>query len=144
MARKTDSYVGRRIRHRRWIVGISQMELAERAGVRFQQIQKYETGSNRVSASKLWEISRALNIPVEYLFEGLGRDRGAAVLVTSYYSLNAEQRKALLMCFSFPREAAIISSSQSSATDRYLDHVRFAVVAWRDDCLRLCYSDVGK
>ena len=104
MARKTDSYVGRRIRHRRWIVGISQMELAERAGVRFQQIQKYETGSNRVSASKLWEISRALNIPVEYFFEGLGRDdterdqiledRGAAVFLppTTLSMRNNERR----------------------------------------------------
>ena len=105
MGRKADVSVGRRIRHRRWLVGISQKELAERVGLRFQQIQKYETGSNRVSASKLWEISKVLDVPVEYFFRDVNQsdeeqlnildDRNAAILLTSYYKLNQDQRKAL-------------------------------------------------
>ncbi len=103
MARKVDVYVGRRIRHRRWLIDISQQELAERVGLRFQQIQKYETGSNRVSASKLWEISRVLNVPVEYFFKGQEQDdtereyflddRNAVLLVASYYKIPEEKRK---------------------------------------------------
>jgi len=50
---------------------MTQQGLAAQVGIKFQQIQKYETGANRVSASRLWEISRALETPVSYFFEGL-------------------------------------------------------------------------
>src|SRR3954464_2505831 len=66
-----DLHVGARIRMRRKILGISQEKLAEDLGLTFQQVQKYERGANRVSASKLYEIARSLKTPVVYFFDGL-------------------------------------------------------------------------
>jgi transcriptional regulator with XRE-family HTH domain len=66
-----DIYVGKRIRDRRKEVRISQEKLAERLGLTFQQVQKYEKGANRVSCSKIYEISRALQVSIEYFFRGL-------------------------------------------------------------------------
>jgi transcriptional regulator with XRE-family HTH domain len=66
-----DRHVGLRIRMRRKEIGVSQERLAEALGITFQQVQKYERGANRVSASKLWEIARALKTNVTYFYEGL-------------------------------------------------------------------------
>ncbi len=66
-----DLHVGGRIRMRRRLLGVSQEKLAEALGLTFQQIQKYERGANRVSASKLYEIARTLQAPIAYFFEGL-------------------------------------------------------------------------
>jgi transcriptional regulator with XRE-family HTH domain len=66
-----DRHVGLRIRMRRKELGISQERLAESIGLTFQQVQKYERAANRVSASKLWEMSRALNTSISYFYEGL-------------------------------------------------------------------------
>lgn len=66
-----DVHVGQKIRHRRWLTGMTQQQLASACSIKFQQIQKYENGANRVSASRLYEISNALNVPPEYFFEGL-------------------------------------------------------------------------
>ena len=66
-----DTAVRRRIRQRRKALGLSQTELAERVGVKFQQVQKYETGVNRVAASRLWKISETLKVPITYFFEDL-------------------------------------------------------------------------
>ena len=71
MAHLVDVHVGKRIRQRRWLVGMTQQKLAEAVGIKFQQIQKYETGMNRVSASRLWDIAEALSVPVSFFFEGL-------------------------------------------------------------------------
>lgn len=57
-----------KIRERRKLLGLSQTELADAAGVQFQQIQKYETGANRVSAPRLYLIARRLNVPIEYFY----------------------------------------------------------------------------
>jgi transcriptional regulator with XRE-family HTH domain len=67
-----DRHVGLRIRMRRKELGISQEKLAESIGLTFQQVQKYERAANRVSASKLWEMSRALTTNISYFYEGLG------------------------------------------------------------------------
>lgn len=67
-----DLYVGARIRMRRKLLGISQERLAEQLGLTFQQVQKYERGANRVSASKLHAIGTALGAPVAYFFDGFG------------------------------------------------------------------------
>jgi len=67
-----DRHVGLRIRLRRKALGISQEKLADSIGLTFQQVQKYERAANRVSASKLWEMARALNTTIAYFFEGLG------------------------------------------------------------------------
>ena len=66
MAHPVDLHVGKRIRHRRWIVGITQQQLAEKVGIKFQQIQKYESGANRVSASRLWDISETLAVSINF------------------------------------------------------------------------------
>ncbi len=66
-----DAHVGRQIRTRRKILGISQERLADSLGLTFQQVQKYERGANRVSASKLYEVARTLQAPMTYFFEGL-------------------------------------------------------------------------
>jgi transcriptional regulator with XRE-family HTH domain len=71
MANAIDLHVGKRLRRRRRLLGLTQQQLAESIGIRFQQIQKYECGANRVTASRLFELSVALNVPVNYFFEGL-------------------------------------------------------------------------
>ena len=69
-----DLHVGARVRMRRKFLGMSQEGLAETIALTFQQVQKYERGSNRISASKLWEIGKALKAPVAYFFEGYGEN----------------------------------------------------------------------
>ncbi|MFC4352772.1 helix-turn-helix domain-containing protein [Fodinicurvata halophila] len=71
MYHKTDIHIGHRLRERRVALGLSQSELADKLGVSFQQVQKYESGANRISGSRLWDISTALETPVSYFFEGL-------------------------------------------------------------------------
>lgn len=66
-----DIHVGARVRMRRKMKGVSQEVLANQLRLTFQQVQKYERGSNRISASKLYEIARALETPVAWFFEGL-------------------------------------------------------------------------
>lgn len=73
-----DLYVGGRIRMRRRTLGVSQEKLADDLGLTFQQVQKYERGANRVSASKLYEIARSLQTPVSFFFEGLSDPTQAA------------------------------------------------------------------
>jgi len=73
-----DLHVGARIRMRRKVLGVSQEKLADELHLTFQQVQKYERGANRVSASKLYEIARALSSPVAYFFEGLSDPVGAS------------------------------------------------------------------
>jgi transcriptional regulator with XRE-family HTH domain len=91
------------------MLGVTQQQLAERVGIKFQQIQKYETGMNRISASRLWDISEALEVPISFFFEGLdadGRtesdmpgdlmsDKEALELVRSYYAIPENQRRRL-------------------------------------------------
>jgi transcriptional regulator with XRE-family HTH domain len=67
-----DIHVGARIRMSRALAGLNQTELARRVGVTFQSIQKYERGTNRVSASRLQEIADVLGVPVSSFFEGIG------------------------------------------------------------------------
>lgn len=111
MKHPVDIHVGKRVRHRRWMVGMTQQQLAERVGIKFQQIQKYETGMNRVSASRLWEIASALGVQVSFFFDGLGAkatevgpsdlpsdllaDKEALELIRSYYSIPENQRRRL-------------------------------------------------
>jgi transcriptional regulator with XRE-family HTH domain len=64
-----DVHVGSRVRYRRMIVGMSQEKLGERMNLTFQQIQKYEKGTNRIGASRLFQLSRILDVPVGYFFE---------------------------------------------------------------------------
>ena len=68
-----DVYIGQRLKLRRTILKMSQDELASMVGVTFQQIQKYESGANRISASKLFVFSKILNVDISFFFEGLER-----------------------------------------------------------------------
>ncbi|KQR77923.1 Cro/Cl family transcriptional regulator [Rhizobium sp. Leaf384] len=72
-----DIHVGSRIRLRRTMLGMSQEKLGEALGITFQQIQKYEKGTNRVGASRLQNISAILNVPVSFFFEDAPGDAGA-------------------------------------------------------------------
>ncbi len=71
MADETDLHVGKRLRRRRRLLGMTQQELASQVGVRFQQIQKYECGANRITASRLYDLARAMNVSVQYFFDGM-------------------------------------------------------------------------
>ena len=112
---KIDVLVGKRIRARRHAMGISQTELGDAIGVKFQQIQKYETGANRVSASRLWAVAEKLGVDVVYFFEGINRsdknaevsdepidkmeflsDRDAIEMMELYRKLPTSQRSAVL------------------------------------------------
>lgn len=68
-----DSHVGARLRLRRTLMGMSQTELAKAVGLTFQQVQKYESGANRISASRLYHIAEALDVPVSFFFDDLPR-----------------------------------------------------------------------
>ena len=116
MADETDLYVSRRLRRRRRLLGMTQQELAEQVGVRFQQIQKYECGANRMTSSRLFDLARAMNVTVQYFFEGLNEqlepgkpanDAGGLEsdvlsqketleLVRAYYRLGERPRRRLL------------------------------------------------
>ena len=110
MKHPVDAHVGKRIRHRRWMVGMTQQQLADKVGIKFQQIQKYETGMNRVSASRLWDIAETLGVQIAFFFEGLSADsevphaaapsdfladKEALDLVRSYYAIPEAQRRRL-------------------------------------------------
>ncbi|KFE33801.1 helix-turn-helix domain-containing protein [Thioclava atlantica] len=109
MKHPVDVHVGKRIRHRRWMIGMTQQQLADQVGIKFQQIQKYETGMNRVSASRLWDIADALDVGISFFFEGLSEesvaetevagdilsDKEALALVRSYYAIPEAQRRRL-------------------------------------------------
>jgi transcriptional regulator with XRE-family HTH domain len=73
-----DAHVGARLRQRRMLLGISQEQLAEMLGLTFQQVQKYERGTNRVSASRLFQLARSLDTPITWFFEDIESDKAAA------------------------------------------------------------------
>jgi len=117
MRHPVDVHVGKRVRHRRWMVGMTQQQLGDIVGIKFQQIQKYETGMNRISASRLWDIAQALDVSISFFFEGfeegadarpapaaapaeaqrgdLLADKEALELVRSYYAIPEAQRRRL-------------------------------------------------
>jgi transcriptional regulator with XRE-family HTH domain len=66
-----DVHVGKRLRVRRSLLGMSQEKLSDQVGITFQQIQKYEQGTNRISAGRLYKLSKVLNVPISYFFENI-------------------------------------------------------------------------
>ena len=106
MDQKINLLLGRRLRSRRRLLGMTQRQVADKVGVRFQQIQKYECGANRVSAGRLWRIAGALDVPVGYFFDGLAespaslpppptRDESAD-LAPTYRQLGEQPRRRML------------------------------------------------
>jgi transcriptional regulator with XRE-family HTH domain len=69
MAHPVDSHVGARVRQRRTMLGMNQFKLGDAVNLSFQQIQKYEQGSNRISSSRLFEFAKVLRVPVSYFFD---------------------------------------------------------------------------
>jgi transcriptional regulator with XRE-family HTH domain len=76
MDQNIDLLLGRRLRRRRKLMGLTQSQLAQRVGVRFQQIQKYEAGANRIAAARLWDFCQALEVEIAYFFDGLASESG--------------------------------------------------------------------
>jgi len=70
-----DVHVGQRLRQRRTFLGMTQEQLGNALGITFQQVQKYERGTNRVGASRLYDISRVLDVPPQYFFDEMPKDR---------------------------------------------------------------------
>ena len=112
MVHPVDVHIGKRIRHPRCFAGMIEQQLAQNVGIKFQQIQKYETGANRVSASRLRDISETLEVPVSVFFQGLERDQAEEFkkkavpsdlmgnkepldLIRSYHSIPENQRRRL-------------------------------------------------
>ena len=113
MATDIDLHLGRRLRRRRRLLGLTQQQLAIQVGIRFQQIQKYECGANRISAARLWQLSEALETPISYFYDGLAeameRKETASAnggemfsrketldLIQAYYQLGERPRRRLL------------------------------------------------
>ncbi|WP_125255746.1 helix-turn-helix domain-containing protein [Brevundimonas fluminis] len=114
MATDIDLHLGRRLRRRRRLLGLTQQQLAAQVGIRFQQIQKYECGANRISAARLWQLSEALEAPVSYFYDGLTEalerrevaqtNHGGEMysrketldLIQAYYQLDEKPRRRLL------------------------------------------------
>jgi transcriptional regulator with XRE-family HTH domain len=113
MATDIDLHLGRRVRRRRRLLGLTQQQLANQVGIRFQQIQKYECGANRISAARLWQLAEALESPVSYFYDGLeeamerkeaaGANGGEMFsrketldLIQAYYQLDEKPRRRLL------------------------------------------------
>jgi transcriptional regulator with XRE-family HTH domain len=100
--RSIDAHVGERIRKRRIELGLTQEELGGRLGISYQQIQKYETGANRVSAGRVAEIASALDIGISHFFDGFlpdksdealphgGHNRAAIELVRNFQEIEDE------------------------------------------------------
>ena len=108
LAKRVDAYVGERIRDRRTSLGLTQEHLASALQISYQQVQKYETGANRVSAGRLFELARILDIDVGYFFEGLneqddvapldhgGKNRSAIELVRNFAAIENQTVRAAL------------------------------------------------
>ncbi|MEP3246830.1 MAG: helix-turn-helix domain-containing protein [Sneathiella sp.] len=100
LAKRVDDHVGERIRERRTMMGLTQEHLAQALEISYQQVQKYETGANRVSAGRLYEIAQRLEVDVAYFFEQLepltssvplehgGKNRSTIELVRNYGEIN--------------------------------------------------------
>ena len=111
MATDIDLHLGKRLRRRRRLLGLTQQQLADSVGIRFQQIQKYECGANRISAARLWQLAEALQSPVNYFYDGLAvgpdapEENGSGEvlarketldLIRAYYQLGERPRRRLL------------------------------------------------
>ena len=117
MGNDIDLHLGKRLRRRRRLLGLTHLQLEGPGGVRFQQIPKYECGANRISAARLWQLSEALEVPVGYFYDGLSdAERRAAAaneangeaggemfarketmdLIRAYYQLSERPRRRLL------------------------------------------------
>ena len=141
---RVDVHVGSRVRLRRTLLGMSQEKLADALGLTFQQVQKYERGANRIGAGRLWELSRALDVPIAYFFEDVeggvagarapselaeeaaayGEDpmarRETLLLVRAYYGISdpAVRRRLLDLMKSLGDAAAVLPGMADGGTEQ--------------------------
>ena len=109
MAHPVDIHVGQRIRQRRSLLRMTMRQLCDSVGIVYQQLQKYESGTDRISASRMWSIAEAIGVPVSFFFEGLDgqapdmgmvrgdplTDKEALNLVRTYHAIPKNQRRHL-------------------------------------------------
>src|SRR5579871_4507686 len=96
-----DVHVGSRVRYRRMIIGMSQEKLGEKMNLTFQQIQKYEKGTNRIGASRLFQLSKILDVPVGYFFEDAFANTAPA---PAMHGLHEPEQEGYLLDFLNSRE----------------------------------------
>lgn len=110
MAHDVDIHVGRKVRQCRWYAGMSQRELAEILGISYQQLQKYETGANRMSVGRLWDIAQVLEVPIAHFFAGINgpfedsdemratvlSEKEGIELIRAYAEIHDKRRRVLL------------------------------------------------
>jgi len=128
MALKTDQHVGARLRYRRSMLGLTQEQLAEGLDISYQQIQKYETGANRISAGRLYQMARALSVEVGYFFEGLDdADVGVEVADTGVDSRMALELVKTFGDISDQGVRSAVLELMRSLTDSAIGPERFAL-----------------
>jgi transcriptional regulator with XRE-family HTH domain len=118
--RRIDQHVGERIRARRTELGLTQEQLAEALNVSYQQVQKYETGANRISAGRIFELGRKLSVDVSYFFEGLPLDAPAEQIALEH---GGRQRSAIELVRKFaqiqdPQVRSAIAALVKALVDR--------------------------
>ena len=113
MIEDIDLHMGRRLRRRRLLLGLTQQQLGAAAGCQFQQVQKFECAANKMSADKVWKFAQALDVPITYFYDGLGAKSTAQAagghddadilssketteLVDAYYRLKERPRRHFL------------------------------------------------
>lgn len=128
-SRRIDDHVGARIRIRRTLLGMTQEQLAATLAISYQQVQKYETGANRVSAGRLYDIAHKLDVDIGYFFTGLdaepsprsmphgGRNRVAIDLVRNFLEIADEHQRAALANLVKTLKAAHSAGSQQLGHD---------------------------
>lgn len=109
-----DAHVGSRVRLRRMLIGMSQEKLGELLGLTFQQVQKYEKGANRIGASRLYDISTILSVPVQYFFEDLPASQGQKL---NGHGLSEPDREPFVMDFVSSTEGLQLIRSYTKVTD---------------------------
>ncbi len=109
MKHSIDIHVGQRVRQRRSLLRMTLQELGDNIGISYQQIMQYETGANRIGASRMWDIAVAMEVPVSFFFEGIDgqapdtgmvrgdplTDKEALNLVRTYHAIPKNQRRHL-------------------------------------------------
>jgi transcriptional regulator with XRE-family HTH domain len=91
-----DAHVGSRVRLRRTLLGMSQEKLGEAIGLTFQQVQKYERGANRIGASRLFDLSRVLDVPISFFFDDMNSGPGSAQEPTPNFEAKELSKREIL------------------------------------------------
>jgi transcriptional regulator with XRE-family HTH domain len=111
-----DIHVGSRVRLRRMLMGISQEKLGERLGLTFQQVQKYEKGVNRIGASRLFDLSHVLEVPIQFFYEGAPSNSGRPMMAPGFSE--GPPADANILEFLSTREGLELNKAFAAITDQ--------------------------